>query len=96
MCTSSIMKPFVKLGRGLLGISKPKAPVLPAADKAVQEEVKIEVKEQIAQEEEDQKEERQKRLQDEIRRKKKRRGGTGKRSLITGQGGGIGYFDETL
>jgi len=94
MCTSSIFKPITKLARGLLGISKPKAPVLPKADKAVQEEVKIEVKEQIAQEEEKQKEERQKRLQSQLKRK--RRGGTGKRSLITGSGGGIGYFDETL
>lgn len=90
MCTSSIFKPFVKLTRGLLGISKPKAP--PVSQEAVA--ARSERKAMIAQEEESQKEERQKRLQDQVRRKK--RGGSGKRSLITGQGGGIGYFDETL
>jgi hypothetical protein len=48
----------------------------------------------MAEQEETQKEERQKRLQDQVRRRK--RGGTGQRSLITGQAGGVGYFDETL
>jgi hypothetical protein len=90
MCTSSIFKPFVKLTRGLLGISKPKAP--PESEEAVA--ARAERKDMMAKEEESQKEERQKRLQDQVRRKK--RGGSGKRSLITGQGGGIGYFDETL
>ena len=90
MCTSSIFKPFVKLTRGLLGISKPKAPrVSQEATEASEERKRM-----VAQEEASQKEERQKRLQDQVRRKK--RGGSGKRSLITGQGGGIGYFDETL
>jgi len=90
MCTSSIFKPFVKLTRGLLGISKPKAPPIPQETT----DASAERKRMIAQEEASQKEERQKRLQDQVRRKK--RGGSGKRSLITGQGGGIGYFDETL
>ena len=89
MCTSSILKPVVKIGRGLLGISKPEAP--PESEEA--KEARRLNKEMIAEQEEKQKQERQKRLQDQIRRQ--RRGGSGKRSLITGQGGGIGYFDET-
>ena len=89
MCTSSILKPVVKIGRGLLGISKPEAP--PESEEA--KEARSLKKEMIAEQEEKQKQERQKRLQDQIRRQ--RRGGSGKRSLITGQGGGIGYFDET-
>ncbi len=89
MCTSSILKPVVKIGRGLLGISKPEAP--PESEEA--KEARRLKKEMIAEQEEKQKQERQKRLQDQIRRQ--RRGGSGKRSLITGQGGGIGYFDET-
>lgn len=90
MCTSSIFKPVVKLTRGLLGISKPKAPPVPEEDKAAAEERKI----MKAEQEEKQAEERQKRLQDQLRRRK--RGGSGQRSLITGQAGGVGYFDETL
>jgi hypothetical protein len=90
MCTSSVFKPFQKLARGLLGISKPKAPPIPQASTDASDMRQ----EMIAVEETKQKEERQKRLQDQVRRKK--RGGSGKRSLITGQGGGIGYFDETL
>ena len=89
MCTSSILKPVVKIGRGLLGISKPEAP--PESEEA--KEARRLKKEMISEQEEKQKQERQKRLQDQIRRQ--RRGGSGKRSLITGQGGGIGYFDET-
>ena len=89
MCTSSVLKPIVKIGRGLLGISKPEAP--PESEEA--KEARRLKKEMIAEQEEKQKQERQKRLQDQIRRQ--RRGGSGKRSLITGQGGGIGYFDET-
>ena len=89
MCTSSILKPVVKIGRGLLGISKPEAP--PESEEA--KEARRLKKEMIAEQEEKQKQDRQKRLQDQIRRQ--RRGGSGKRSLITGQGGGIGYFDET-
>ena len=89
MCTSSILKPVVKISRGLLGISKPEAP--PESEEA--KEARRLKKEMIAEQEEKQKQERQKRLQDQIRRQ--RRGGSGKRSLITGQGGGIGYFDET-
>ena len=89
MCTSSILKPVVKIGRGLLGISKPEAP--PESEEA--KEARRLKKEMIAEQEEKQKQARQKRLQDQIRRQ--RRGGSGKRSLITGQGGGIGYFDET-
>ena len=89
MCTSSILKPVVKIGRGLLGISKPEAP--PESEEA--KEARRLKKEMIAEQEEKQKQERQKRLQDQIRRQ--RRGGSGKRSLITGQGCGIGYFDET-
>ena len=89
MCTSSILKPVVKIGRGLIGISKPEAP--PESEEA--KEARRLKKEMIAEQEEKQKQERQKRLQDQIRRQ--RRGGSGKRSLITGQGGGIGYFDET-
>ena len=89
MCTSSILKPVVKIGRGLLGISKPEAP--PESEEA--KEARRLKKEMIAEQEEKQKQERQKRFQDQIRRQ--RRGGSGKRSLITGQGGGIGYFDET-
>ena len=89
MCTSSILKPVVKIGRGLLGISKPEAP--PESEEA--KEARRLKKEMIAEQEEKQKQERQKRLQDQIRRQS--RGGSGKRSLITGQGGGIGYFDET-
>ena len=50
-------------------------------------------KEMMASEEEKQKQERRKRLQDQI---SQARGGAGQRSLITGQGGGIGYFDETV
>ena len=90
MCVSSITKPIVKLTRGLLGIEKPKAP--PESEEAIaaREQRKI----MLAKEEEEQAEERKKRLAEQLRRK--RRGGTGKRSLITGQGGGIGYFDETL
>ncbi len=88
MCTSSILKPVVKLGRGLLGIEKPEAP--PESEEA--KEARRLKKEMIAEQEE--KQERRKRLQDQIRQA--RRGGTGKRSLITGQGGGIGYFDETV
>lgn len=90
MCTSSILKPVVKLGRGLLGIEKPKAP--PESEEA--REARRLKKEMIAEQEEKQKQERQKRLQDQVRRQ--RRGGSGKRSLITGQGGGIGYFDESV
>ena len=90
MCTSSVLKPIVKIGRGLLGISKPEAP--PESEEA--KEARRLKKEMIAEQEEKQKQERQKRLQDQIRRQ--RRGGSGKRSLITGQGGGIGYFDETV
>ena len=89
MCTSSVLKPIVKIGRGLLGISKPEAP--PESEEA--KEARRLKKEMIAEQEEKQKQERQKRLQDQVRRQ--RRGGSGKRSLITGQGGGIGYFDET-
>ena len=90
MCTSSVLKPIVKIGRGLLGISKPEAP--PESEEA--KEARRLKKEMIAEQEEKQKQERQKRLQDQVRRQ--RRGGSGKRSLITGQGGGIGYFDETV
>jgi len=90
MCTSSVFKPVVKLTRGLLGISKPQAP--PESEEA--KEARRMRKEMMASEEEKQKEQRQKRLQDQIRRQ--RRGGTGKRSLITGQGGGVGYLDETV
>lgn len=90
MCTSSILKPVVKIGRGLLGISKPEAP--PESEEA--REARRLKKEMIAEQEEKQKQERQKRLQDQVRRQ--RRGGSGKRSLITGQGGGIGYFDESV
>lgn len=90
MCTSSILKPVVKIGRGLLGISKPQAP--PESEEA--REARRLKKEMIAEQEEKQKQERQKRLQDQVRRQ--RRGGSGKRSLITGQGGGIGYFDESV
>jgi hypothetical protein len=90
MCTSSILKPFRKLTRGLLGISKPKAPVEPP-EAAEARQMK---KEQIAEQEQRQADERQERLKTQIRAKKRR--GKGKRSLITGQGGGIGYFDETL
>lgn len=90
MCTSSVFKPVVKLTRGLLGISKPKAPPPPPESTDAAEERKV----MMAEQEEQQKEERQKRLQDQIR--KRRRGGTGQRSLITGQAGGVGYFDETL
>lgn len=89
MCTSSVLKPVVKFTRGLLGIEKPQAP--PESEEA--KEARRLKKEMIAEQEEKQKQERQKRLQDQIRRQ--RRGGAGKRSLITGQGGGIGYFDET-
>lgn len=93
MCTSSIMKPFQKLGRGLLGISKPKAPALaqiaPEVDDAAEER-----KAQMVQQEEAQKEERKKRLETQVRRKK--RGGSGQRSLISGQAGGVGYFDESI
>ena len=89
MCTSSILKPVVKIGRGLLGISKPQAPT----ESEEAREARRLKKEMIAEQEEKQKQERQKRLQDQVRRQK--RGGSGKRSLITGQGGGIGYFDET-
>ena len=88
MCTSSVLKPVVKFTRGLLGIEKPQAP--PESEEA--KEARRLKKEMIAEQEEKQKQERQKRLQDQIRRQ--RRGGAGKRSLITGQGGGIGYFDE--
>tara|TARA_R100001126_G_scaffold102283_1_gene85666 strand:- start:2090 stop:2362 length:273 start_codon:yes stop_codon:yes gene_type:complete len=90
MCTSSVLKPIQKIGRGLLGIDKPEAP--PESEEA--KEARRLKKEMIAEQEEKQKQERQKRLQDQIRRQK--RGGSGKRSLITGQGGGIGYFDETV
>ena len=90
MCTSSIFKPVVKLTRGLLGISKPQAPPESEEAKAAREERKA----MMAEQEEKQSEERQKRLQDQLRRRK--RGGTGQRSLITGQAGGVGYFDETL
>jgi len=90
MCTSSVFKPVVKLTRGLLGISKPQAPGESEEAKAAREERKR----MMAEQEEQQSEERQKRLQDQLRRRK--RGGTGQRSLITGQAGGVGYFDETL
>ena len=90
MCTSSIIKPFTKLARGLLGISKPKLP--PEPPEAV--EARRMKKEQIAEQEQRQADERQERLKTQIRAKK--RGCKGKRSLITGQGGGIGYFDETM
>ncbi len=90
MCTSSVLKPVVKFTRGLLGIEKPQAP--PESEEA--KEARRLKKEMIAEQEEKQKQERQKRLQDQIRRQ--RRGGAGKRSLITGQGGGIGYFDESV
>jgi hypothetical protein len=90
MCTSSVFKPVVKLTRGLLGISKPQAPGESEEAKAAREERKR----MMAEQEETQKEERQKRLQDQVRRRK--RGGTGQRSLITGQAGGVGYFDETV
>lgn len=90
MCTSSIFKPVTKLTRGLLGISKPEAPGESEEARAAREERKR----MMAEQEEMQKEERQKRLEDQIRRRK--RGGTGQRSLITGQAGGVGYFDETL
>jgi len=90
MCTSAVLKPIAKIGRALLGISKPEAP--PESPEAT--EARDLKKEMIKEEEQKQKEERQRRLQDQIRRQK--RGGAGKRSLITGQGGGIGYFDETV
>ena len=90
MCVSSILKPIRKLTRGLLGISKPKAPVEPP-EAAEARQMK---KDMIAEQEQKQADERQERLKTQVRRK--RRGGQGKRSLITGQGGGIGYFDETL
>ena len=90
MCTSSILKPITKITRALLGIEKPKAPPVP---KETTEAANIR-QEMMKEEEEKQKQERQKRLQDQVRRQ--RRGGAGKRSLITGQGGGIGYFDETV
>lgn len=94
MCSSSIFKPIQKITRSLLGISKPKAPPLPPETVEAKEETVSAIQE----EEQKQKEERQKRLQDEVRvrARKKRRGGMGKRSLITGSGGGVGYFDETL
>ena len=94
MCSSSIFKPIQKITRSLLGISKPKAPPQPPETVAAREETVSAIQE----EEQKQKDERQKRLADEIRMraKKKRRGGMGKRSLITGSAGGIGYFDETL
>lgn len=90
MCTSSIMKPIAKLGRGLLGISKPKAPEQSQESK----DAAAQRKALMAQNEEAQKEERQKRLETQMRRKK--RGGSGQRSLISGQAGGVGYFDETI
>lgn len=90
MCTSSIMKPIAKLGRGLLGISKPKAPEVSQESK----DAAAERKAMMAQNEEAQKEERQKRLETQVRRKK--RGGSGQRSLISGQAGGVGYFDESI
>lgn len=90
MCTSSILKPIQKLGRGLLGISKPKAPEVSQESK----DAAAERKAIMAQNEEAQKEERQKRLETQIRRKK--RGGSGQRSLISGQAGGVGYFDESI
>jgi hypothetical protein len=90
MCTSSILKPIQKLGRGLLGISKPKAPAVSQESK----DAAAERKAQMVQQEEAQKEERQKRLETQIRRKK--RGGSGQRSLISGQAGGVGYFDESI
>ncbi len=90
MCTSSIMKPIAKLGRGLLGISKPKAPEVSQESK----DAAAERKAMMAQNEEAQKEERQKRLETQMRRKK--RGGSGQRSLISGQAGGVGYFDESI
>jgi hypothetical protein len=90
MCTSSIMKPITKLGRGLLGISKPKAPpIAPEVDDAAEQRKVL-----MAENEQSQKEERKKRLEVQMRRKK--RGGSGQRSLISGQAGGIGYFDETI
>ena len=49
MCTSSIFKPFVKLGRGLLGISKPKAP--PESQEAVA--ARAERKDMMAKEEDE-------------------------------------------
>jgi len=90
MCTSSVFKPVVKLTRGLLGISKPQAPGESEEAKAAREERKR----MMAEQEEQQSEERQKRLQDQLRRRK--RGGSGQRSLITGEAGGVGYFDETI
>ena len=90
MCTSSVFKPITKITRTLLGISKPKAPPPPPESTDAAEERKV----MMAEQEEQQKEERQKRLQDQVRRRK--RGGTGQRSLITGQAGGVGYFDETI
>ena len=90
MCTSSILKPIQKLGRGLLGISKPKAPEVSQESK----DAAAERKAIMAQNEEAQKEERQKRLETQMRRKK--RGGSGQRSLISGQAGGVGYFDESI
>lgn len=90
MCTSSIMKPIVKITRALTGVSKPKAPPVPKET----EEADDLRKEMMAEEESKQKEERQKRLQDQIRRRK--RGGAGQRSLITSQAGGVGYLDETV
>jgi hypothetical protein len=84
------MKPIAKLGRGLLGISKPKAPEQSQESK----DAAAQRKALMAQNEEAQKEERQKRLETQMRRKK--RGGSGQRSLISGQAGGVGYFDETI
>lgn len=92
MCTSSILKPIQKLGRGLLGISKPKAPAI--AQIAEVSDAAEEREAQMVQQEEAQKEERKKRLETQIRRK--RRGGSGQRSLISGQAGGVGYFDESI
>lgn len=90
MCTSSILKPIQKLGRGLLGISKPKAPEQSQESKDAAAERKI----LMAEQEEAQKTERKKRLETQLRQRK--RGGSGQRSLITGQAGGVGYFDETI
>ena len=94
MCTSSIMKPIVKITRALTGISKPKTPPMSTEAKDEEDEKDRLQKEMIAEEEAKQKEERQKRLQDQIRRRK--RGGAGQRSLITSQAGGVGYLDETV
>ena len=94
MCTSSILKPIVKITRALTGVSKPKPPPIPTQAKDDEEEKDRLQREMMAEEEAKQKEERQKRLQTQIRRK--RRGGSGQRSLITGQGGGIGYLDENM